>query len=153
MCLELLLEAADVGAAGGPLMDLGTGSGVLAIAAAKLGWDPVAGCDHEEPALAAAAANARANGVGLAVERINLRAEPAPSGSRPSSRRPAPLLIEVADLLDPGRRPERMIVSGLLAGEADRVREAFARAGLRCEEVRESGDWAALRLAADRGGD
>jgi len=46
-----------------------------------------------------------------------------------------------------------MIVSGLLAGEADRVREAFARAGLRCEEVRESGDWAALRLAADRGGD
>src|SRR5687768_11146434 len=39
LCLELLLELADAGEASGPLADLGTGSGVLAIAAAKLGWD------------------------------------------------------------------------------------------------------------------
>ncbi len=41
LCLELLLELAEAGEADGPLTDLGTGSGVLAIAAAKLGWEPV----------------------------------------------------------------------------------------------------------------
>ena len=41
LCLELLLELEAAGEAGGPLTDLGTGSGVLAIAAAKLGWGPV----------------------------------------------------------------------------------------------------------------
>ena len=41
LCLEFLLELEAAGEASGPLTDLGTGSGVLAIAAAKLGWDPV----------------------------------------------------------------------------------------------------------------
>ena len=41
LCLELLVELADAGEAGGPLADWGTGSGVLAIAAAKLGWGPI----------------------------------------------------------------------------------------------------------------
>ncbi len=73
LCLELLLELAAAGEAAGPLTDLGTGSGVLAIAAAKLGWGPVSAYDHEAPALEAAAANAEANGVELTLERINLR--------------------------------------------------------------------------------
>ena len=73
LCLELLLELEAAGEASGPLTDLGTGSGVLAIAAAKLGWDPVRGYDHEPPAIEAAAANAAANGVELELERVNLR--------------------------------------------------------------------------------
>ena len=40
LCLEYLLELEAAGEADGPLTDLGTGSGVLAIAAAKLGWEP-----------------------------------------------------------------------------------------------------------------
>lgn len=153
MCLELLLEVADAGAASGPLMDLGTGSGVLAIAAAKLGWAPVGACDHEQPALEAAVANGRANGVDLDVARVNLRAEPAPAAASTVANLTAPLLAEVAGLLEADRLPRLMIVSGLLVAEVERVREAFTAAGLRCEEVRESGDWAALRLAADRGDD
>ena len=58
LCLEFLLELADVGEADGPLTDLGTGSGVLAIAAAKLGWSPVTGYDHEPAAIEASASNA-----------------------------------------------------------------------------------------------
>ena len=73
LCLELLLELAEAGEAHGPLTDLGTGSGVLAIAAAKLGWDPVRGYDHEEPAIEAATGNAAANGVSIDFERRNLR--------------------------------------------------------------------------------
>jgi ribosomal protein L11 methyltransferase len=73
LCLELLLELEATSGAAGPLTDLGTGSGVLAIAAAKLGWDPVSAHDHEQPALEAAAANAAANGVDVSFGRINLR--------------------------------------------------------------------------------
>ena len=59
LCLELLLELEAGGEASGPLTDLGTGSGVLAIAAAKLGWDPVRGYDHEPPAIEAASRQRR----------------------------------------------------------------------------------------------
>ncbi len=73
LCLELLLELEQAGQAGGPLTDLGTGSGVLAIAAAKLGWGPVTGYDHEQAAIDAASSNATANGVTAGFERTNLR--------------------------------------------------------------------------------
>jgi ribosomal protein L11 methyltransferase len=73
LCLEYLLELEQAGEACGPLVDLGTGSGVLAIAAAKLGWDPARGYDHEPAAIEAATANAAANGVEVAFERMNFR--------------------------------------------------------------------------------
>jgi ribosomal protein L11 methyltransferase len=41
LCLALLVELEEAGQASGPIADWGTGSGVLAIAAAKLGWGPV----------------------------------------------------------------------------------------------------------------
>ena len=73
LCLEFLCELEAAGEAGGELVDLGTGSGVLAIAAAKLGWAPIRAYDHEPAALEAAAANAEANGVPLTLSRVNLR--------------------------------------------------------------------------------
>ena len=57
-CLELLVALAREGEAGGPLLDLGTGSGVLAIAAAKLGYAPVVAVDHDPESVDAARANA-----------------------------------------------------------------------------------------------
>jgi ribosomal protein L11 methyltransferase len=73
LCLELMLELEEAGEADGALVDLGTGSGVLAIAAAKLGWDPVVGYDHEPAAIDAASANAAANGVKASFQTLNLR--------------------------------------------------------------------------------
>src|SRR6201999_672682 len=73
LCLELLLELEEAGEAGGPLTDLGTGSGVLAIAAAKLGWAPVSGYDHEPAAIEASGSNASINGVEIDFSRQNLR--------------------------------------------------------------------------------
>src|ERR1700744_1224791 len=66
LCLEYLLELAEAGENNGPLVDLGTGSGVLAIAAAKLGWSPVTGYDHEAAAIEASEANARTNSAVIA---------------------------------------------------------------------------------------
>ena len=44
LCLGLLVELEEAGEAAGPIADWGTGSGVLGIAAAKLGWSPITGC-------------------------------------------------------------------------------------------------------------
>ena len=142
LCLELLLELADRGAANGPLADLGTGSGVLAIAAAKLGWGPVSGCDSEQAALDAAAENAAANGVQVDLERINLREQPPPAAPTLVANLTAPLLEEVAGRITPP--PGWLVCSGLLATEVDRVTAALAGAGIEVAESRRRGDWAAL---------
>jgi ribosomal protein L11 methyltransferase len=143
MCLELLLGLADSDEAGGPLADLGTGSGVLAIAAAKLGWDPVLAVDHERAALEAAAANAEANGVELELRRVNLREEPAPVADTLVANLTDPLLTAVAErLTEP--YPRVLVCSGMLASEVDAVSLAFAERGLGVAEKRAQGDWAAL---------
>jgi len=148
LCLELLLGLVEAGAADGPLADWGTGSGVLAIAAAKLGFSPVAACDHERAALDAAAENAAANGVGLELARVNLREEPAPVARTVTANLTAPVLLTVAERLaaDPQTSPEMLICSGLLEGEADDVAAAFGRCGLAERSRRAEGDWLALLL-------
>ncbi|HZO33613.1 MAG TPA: 50S ribosomal protein L11 methyltransferase, partial [Gaiellaceae bacterium] len=60
LCLQVLQEIVP-----GSLLDVGCGSGVLAIAAALLGFDPVTAVDVEVPAIEATLANARANGVSV----------------------------------------------------------------------------------------
>jgi len=120
LSLELLLSVA----AGGRLVDLGCGSGVLAIAAAKLGFAPVAAYDNDPAALAATRANARANRVELgAVERLDLRERSAPAAPTVMANLVRPLLLRVAELML--ERPETMIVSGLLEGEEEEVAAAF----------------------------
>jgi ribosomal protein L11 methyltransferase len=134
----------------GSVADLGTGSGVLAIAAALLGFGPVLALDHEQPAVEAAAANAELNGAEVAVERRNLREQAGPAAQVWLANLTAPLLVAVAGLM-PGAGeggPELLIVSGLLTRERGLVADAFGARGYRTLAFRESGDWGALRLAA-----
>jgi len=145
LCLEFLLEIEAEGGAKGPLTDLGTGSGVLAIGAAKLGWGPVAAYDHEVPALEAAGINAEANGVELALERMNLREQLPPLAPTVVANMTAPILKAVAGQLK-GSAPEALVCSGLLPGELDEVVGAFAGSGFVEVERRRDGDWAALLL-------
>jgi ribosomal protein L11 methyltransferase len=144
LCLEYLLELADAGEARGPLTDLGTGSGVLAIAAAKLGWDPVRGYDHEEPAIEATATNAEANGVSIELERINLRERLPTLAPTTVANLTAPILRAVAGQLKGA--PTTLVCSGLLPSELDEVAAAFAASGLGEADRRLEGDWAALLL-------
>ena len=146
LCLELLLRLADAGEASGPLVDLGTGSGVLAIAAAKLGWGPVLGCDSEPAALAAAAVNARANGVALELERVNLRESSAPAAPTIVANLTASLLRAVAERMQ--SPPATLVCSGLLWSEADEMAAALAARGLEARERRARDDWAALLCRA-----
>jgi ribosomal protein L11 methyltransferase len=143
LCLELLLELEEAGEAHGALTDLGTGSGVLAIAASKLGWDPVQGYDHEQPAIEASAANAEMNDVELQLERMNLREQLPDLAPTVVANLTSPILAAVAAQLD---GPHTLICSGILPGELDGVAGAFSRCGLAEVERRVDGDWAALLL-------
>jgi ribosomal protein L11 methyltransferase len=145
-CLELLLALADRGQAEGALADWGTGSGVLAIAAAKLGYGPVVACDHEPAALEAAGRNAAANGVELELVRVNLRRVPPPEARTAVANLTAPLLNEVAARLQ--HPPERLICAGLLVTEVDRVVDAFRPQRLALRERRAEGEWAAVHLSS-----
>ncbi len=142
LCLELLLDLADADQAHGALADLGTGSGVLAIAGAKLGWSPVSGYDSEIASVEAAVANAAANRVELAVERRNLREQAAPAVPTVVANLTAPLLAAVAQRLE--SPPAALVCSGLLASEIELVTEALEGAGLTVVEQRKLGDWAGL---------
>jgi ribosomal protein L11 methyltransferase len=155
MCLELLLELAAAEPPRGPLLDVGTGSGVLAIAGALLGFGPVLGLDNELESVEAARVNADVNGVPIEVRRLDLRAHALPwLGQEPAPATPLvmtanllrPLLLELAASIPSA--PAHLIAGGLLTHEADEIAAAFAeRLGLRERERRRSGEWAALWLA------
>jgi ribosomal protein L11 methyltransferase len=147
LCLELLCELEAAGEAGGELVDLGTGSGVLAIAAAKLGWGPIRAYDHEPAALEAAAANAEANGVSLSLDRVNLREALPDLAPTVVANMTAPILKAVAGQLESA--PQVLVCSGLLPTEQDEVAAAFDGAGLREADRHQDGDWAALLLRRD----
>ncbi|GAC1440270.1 MAG: hypothetical protein NVSMB51_19400 [Solirubrobacteraceae bacterium] len=143
LCLELLL---GLPAPGGALLDLGCGSGVLAIAAAKLGFDPVIALDHELESVRATRENAAANGVAVAARRGDLRRDDLPQAPTVAANLLLPLLLELAERLD--RAPSRLIASGLLRAQADQVAAAFGERHRMHElERRHEGDWSALLLA------
>jgi ribosomal protein L11 methyltransferase len=142
LCLELMLEQA----AAGSLVDVGCGSGVLAIVAAKLGWAPVRALDYDPAAITATGENAARNGVELEVARFDLREQPVPDADLVVANVLAPPLIAWAGFQR--RLAPNLILSGLLATEADRVAAAFARRGHREHARRRRGEWAARALRA-----
>jgi ribosomal protein L11 methyltransferase len=140
LSLELMLELDPRG----PFADLGCGSGVLAIAAAKLGFRPVIALDSDRLAVEATRANARDNGVVLErVERFDLRAHQPPQAETVAANLMRPLLLRLAELMRP--RPNALVVSGLLDAEADEVAAAFAPLGERRRLSLQG--WCALLLA------
>src|SRR5262245_31466538 len=147
LCLELLVELADAGEASGPIADWGTGSGVLAISAGKLGWGPIVACDREPASLEAVEENAAANGVEVKVERVDVRETTPPVARMVVANLTANLLEEcAAHLADAEELPGTMVCSGMLEEEVDRVAGRFAGVGLDEEKRAIDSDWAALLL-------
>jgi ribosomal protein L11 methyltransferase len=137
LTLELLTTLTPHGA----LADWGCGSGVLAIAAAKLGWDPVCACDIEPESIAATRVNAAVNGVTVDVARCDVR-RGGPSAPTVLANLVRPLLLELAaNLIEV---PERLIISGVELHEVDEVVAAFS--GLREVARRDDAQWAAVEL-------
>jgi ribosomal protein L11 methyltransferase len=150
MCLELLMAAAAEDGGKGPLIDVGTGSGVLAIAGAKLGYGPVQALDNDPESVEAATRNAAVNGVTIEVRRWELRREQIPMIDRDgrttvTANLVKPLLEEIARTME--HAPTGLIAGGLLNGQVDDVVKAFAeRQGMEERERRSSGEWSAVWL-------
>jgi ribosomal protein L11 methyltransferase len=130
LCAEHLcaLEPASI-------VDLGCGSGVLAVAAAKLGFAPVTALDVDPAAVEAARTNALANGVEVAVARVDIFEEPLPAAEVAIANIELSLSERVA-----ARVPaQTVITSGYLASDHP------SPAGLTHVERREADGWAADR--------
>ena len=140
LCLELLLELD----AAGPLCDWGAGTGVLAVAAARLGFAPVDAVELVPEAQEVIERNATANGVAVRAHVADLTATPAPWAPTVIANLTLELLQAIAGALK--RPPERLIASGVLAARVDEIAEAFARHGLIETERRVQGEWAAVLL-------
>jgi len=143
LCLELMLELEPAGA----FVDVGCGSGVLAIAASRLGFSPVVAVDFDPLSVEATRANAVVNGVEIDTHRGDLRDEAMPTAPTIAANLLRPLLLVYAESLATSP-PERLIASGLLREEGDEVAAAFARHGLRERARGAEGEWAALLLEA-----
>lgn len=159
LCLELLLELASATSERTAVLDVGAGSGVLAIAAAKLGFGPAIALDNDPESVKAIDENAAVNGVAVTADRFDLRTQCLPRVVGDSTVVGGPCEpIVLANLLRPlllhlsgtiERPPSHLIASGLLREEADEVGRAFSdRLRMRERQRRERGDWAALWLCA-----
>jgi ribosomal protein L11 methyltransferase len=128
LCLELLEQEER-----GSVLDVGCGSGVLSIAAAKLGFAPVLAVDVDPQAIEAAERNAAENGVSVDVRLADLR-----DGDLPETALAvANITAEAVEELSPRLRSPRLISSGYLVFDEPRL-EGYA-----IERRIEEAGWAA----------
>ena len=136
----------------GEVLDAGCGSGVLAIAARRIGMGPVTAIDFDPDSVSATARAARANMVdGVIAIRATIGDDPMPG---------APILLAnitlevlgvlAAALVDPGTVPgvRHAVLSGLRESEVDAAVAAFAPLGLAERERLAEDGWASVRLSA-----
>ncbi|HMM55594.1 MAG TPA: 50S ribosomal protein L11 methyltransferase [Candidatus Desulfobacillus sp.] len=121
LCLEWLCRHV---AAGASVLDYGCGSGILAIAAARLGAGRVTGVDIDEGALVAAADNARRNGVALQLLHAG-QALDAAFDIVVANILTNPLCLLAPLLAARTRQGGRIALSGILASQAEQVRQAY----------------------------
>lgn len=151
LCLAALEAVADRGLLdGGRVLDVGCGSGILAIAAARLGAATVLGLDTDPIAVEATLANARRNRL---VRRIRARVGSLPAGEGPPTggfdvvlaNLIASVLIQLAEGLIAELRPGGILVaSGIFIDREADVRSAFEAAGLVIDRRTAEGEWVAL---------
>ena len=147
LCLASLEAVADRGLlADARVLDVGCGSGILAIAALKLGAARAVGVDTDPIAIEASAANARRNAL---VRRLRVHQGSLPSGEPAFDVALANLiagvLITLAAALRDELRPGGVVIaSGIFVDREADVASAFGRVGLEIVGRRAEGDWLAL---------
>ena len=153
---QLLIEWLQEAIAGGEtVLDLGTGSGILAMVALRLGAGRATGIDHDPVAIDCARDYAEQNGFGG-----ELSFKVGTAGSLSSGESPVPVHLVLANLDRQGildcaavlaayaQRGTRLLLSGLLAEQVSDVEQALAADGIYVRAVREREGWSALDAAA-----
>ena len=138
LCLELLQELEPES-----LLDVGCGSGVLAIAAERLGFSPVVALDNDPEAISATRANAAANGAAPDVRLADALADTLPAADVVVCN----ISLQALEELAPRLRCKTLVASGFLAADDLRL------AGYRVVSRTEQAEWAAVVARPERGGE
>jgi ribosomal protein L11 methyltransferase len=134
---------------GASVLDVGTGSGLLAIAARKLGAGRVAGNDNDPIAVRVACENAALNGVALELDERPVQLQPGPFDVVLANIL-ANTLVELAPAIAAQLAPGGVVLlSGILTPQEEEVRAAYLAAGLRPYPGgdRRQGEWSLLAMA------
>jgi ribosomal protein L11 methyltransferase len=140
------------------LLDVGTGSGILAIAAAKLGYNPVAAFDFDLQSVLAARANVKSNKVAKQIKLT--RADLTKLPLRTTKQFDVVCANLLANLLSAGRgrllaRVKRggvLVVAGILQREFDEVRRCYESVGWRLLASKAEREWRSGTFAKQRPG-
>lgn len=153
-CLRALDRLANAGFEGRAVLDVGCGTAVLAMAAARI-WDAtILASDIDEVAVDVAQANITANGLEgrvVCIEAAGLDnprlVESAPYDLIFANILKGPLIALADDITASLRPGGRVILSGILNEQADEVIAVYTRAGNSLEDRQEIGDWTTTTLA------
>jgi ribosomal protein L11 methyltransferase len=151
-CLALLQQVEPMPAR---MLDVGSGSGILGLAALRLGAERVEAIDTDPLAVEATRANAALNDL---ADRVTVRAGTLPDDAAELGCFPlitanlvAALLVELAARLAAHLAPGGvLLVSGIIAARADEVLSALARQGLAVVRRLDEGEWVSSRLERPR---
>ena len=142
---RLCLDAIQKNFSGGSFLDVGTGTGILAIAAAKLFPEAhIEACDTDEAAVAIARENAGANGV---AEQINFRVGSVDDSTPSADLVCANLTADVINQMLPtlvSLSCGKLILSGILETQIELVQSGLHACGIDDFEIAQDGEWVAL---------
>ena len=142
---RLCLKAIEKYFRGGSFLDVGTGTGILAIAAAKMWPDArVEACDTDAEAVEIARENARLNGVGKQIDfRAGSVEEQTSSADLVCANLTAPVIVELLPALL-GATCGRLVLSGILVEQSQLVQSRLLELSADSFEIEQDGEWIAL---------
>ena len=141
---RLCLKAIEKYFRGGSFLDVGTGTGILAIAAAKL-WPGarIEACDTDAEAVEIARENARLNDTGEIDFRAGSVTEQTPSADLVCANLTAPVIVELLPSLL-AATCGRLVLSGILVEQSELVQSRLLELGAEGFEIDQDGEWIAL---------
>lgn len=155
-CIQAMLDLKGQGICPWNVLDVGTGSGILALAAWKLWKTPILATDIDEEAVRVAAVHADVNGVSIGGSALSLAAGDGFNIPDLQRKKPyelvianilaGPLIEMAADLTAVLDKPGYVILSGMLVTQATEVLAAYEACGLKMRERYDIGEWATLVL-------
>jgi ribosomal protein L11 methyltransferase len=142
---RLCLKAIEKHFRGGSFLDVGTGTGILAMAAAKMFPDArVEACDTDAEAIEIAKENARLNGVGGQIAfRVGTVDGQTLSADLVCANLTAPVIVELLPSLV-GATCGRLVLSGILDSQIELVRSRLLELGATALKIDQDGEWVAL---------
>ena len=151
LCLEWLEDFREHGSthASPTLLDVGTGSGILAMAGVLLGFESAIGIDNDPEAVDVATENLQTNGLERNVRLVvgGLKDISEPSDVVIANIQADPLVSLADDLIRHVRSGGRLVLSGILVNQKDSVRRVFESKGMTLLELRIDGEWCLLAFS------